>query len=171
MENENKAYISLLCDHLKRFTSRLREIPADKWAWQPNPPSPSAKILAIHAWQWLICDRMHIMQADISLHPRVPNAPEDQQALCDALAAETENWREMLANLTPHQFSETRYQFGELDHEMNIRSFICHMIQNTIYKHGQFSTLYFMLGLDGEEPYTAPLPNPYYQHVFGDKFT
>lgn len=31
-----------------------------------------------------------------------------------------------------------------------------------IYKHGQLSTLFFALGLDGEEPYTAPFPNDVY---------
>jgi hypothetical protein len=41
------------------------------------------------------------------------------------------------------------------------------MIQNTIYKHGQFSTLYFALGLDGTEPYSAPFPNPIYAEIFG----
>lgn len=168
MQNENDAYVNLLCGHLKGFVHRLRQVPADKWEWQPNPPAPSAKILATHAWQWLICDRMHIRQADASQHARVPEPPADQSGLCDEMEKETENWREMLLSLTPEQFAEIRHQFNIPQAEMNIRGFVCHMIQNTIYKHGQFSTLYFMLGLDGEEPYTAPFPNPIYQEIFGD---
>ena len=48
-----------------------------------------------------------------------------------------------------------------------MRGFVCHMIQNTIYKHGQFATIYFALGLDGTEPYNAPFPNPIYEQRFG----
>lgn len=167
IQNENEAYVDLLCGHLEGFTHRLRQIPPDRWDWQPEPPAPSARILATHAWQWLTCDRQHIREADASRHPRIPDPPEDQQALCDELQAETQRWRELIMSLTPEQFLEPRLQFNLPEAEMNIRGFVCHMIQNSIYKHGQLSTIYFMLGLDGTEPYTAPFPNPIYEEIFG----
>ena len=46
-----------------------------------------------------------------------------------------------------------------------MRGFVDHMIQNAIYKRGQFATLYFALGMDGIEPYDAPWPNPIYAEV------
>ena len=51
---------------------------------------------------------------------------------------------------------------------MNTRGFVCHMIQNVIYKHGQFSTIFFALGLDGDGPYEAPFPNAIYKEVWAD---
>ncbi len=165
MRNENEAYVSLLCGHLWVFTQRLRQIPPDKWDYQPAAPAPSPRILATHAWQWLICDRQHIAEPDARKHPRVPDPPANQQALCDELAAETERWRALLLSLTPGQFGEERRQFNE--YPMNVRGFVCHMIQNTIYKHGQLATIYFALGLDGDEPYAAPFPNPIYDQLQG----
>jgi hypothetical protein len=50
-----------------------------------------------------------------------------------------------------------------------VRGFVCHMVQNTIYKNGQFMTLFYALGLDGTEPYDAPFPNPIYEQCFGSK--
>ena len=50
---------------------------------------------------------------------------------------------------------------------MNVRGFIAHMIQNVIYKHGQFATIFFALGMDGDGPYTAPFPNPIYKELLG----
>ncbi len=43
-----------------------------------------------------------------------------------------------------------------------------HMLQNCIYKHGQFSALYFALGLDSDAPYDALFPNPIYQKLHKD---
>ena len=165
--NENEAYVDLLCVHLKSFVRRLREVPADRWDWQPEIPAPSARTLAQHAWQWLICDRQHIRNADASRHPRIAEPPAGQQDLCDALAEETENWRALIMSLTPEQLSEPRMLFNCPDPKTTVRGLVCHMIQNTIYKHGQMSTIYFMLGLDGTEPYTAPFPNPIYEEEFG----
>lgn len=71
----------------------------------------------------------------------------------------------MITSLTPSQLDETRHQFN--DYESSVRGFITHILQthilqNTIYKHGQLSTIYFALGLDGAEPYAAPFPNTFY---------
>lgn len=48
-------------------------------------------------------------------------------------------------------------------------SFLCqnitclvNMILNSIYKNGQVSMIYFALGLDGTEPYSAPFPDSIY---------
>ena len=166
MNKENESYIDLLCGHLEGFTARLRMLPADKWDWTPDVAAPTARILATHAWQWLICDRHHIGEPDASKHPRVPEPPADPQKMCDALAEETENWRQLLQSLSEEQLDAPRRQFNG-NYPLTVRWFVCHMIQNLIYKHGQFSTLFFALGLDGTEPYTAPFPNPIYTELFG----
>jgi len=164
-QTENELYESNLCGHLQAMVHRLRRIPPAKFDYQPAPPAPSPRILATHAYQWLICDRQHIAEPDAAKHARIPDAPQDQQALCDALAEETENWRTLLRSLTPEELAGERSQFNQ--YPMNVRAFIGHMVQNTIYKHGQLATIYFALGLDGTEPYAAPFPNPIYEEVFG----
>lgn len=167
MTNETEAYEDLLCVHLKGMVYRLRRIPADKFDFAFAPPAPTPRVLAVHAWQWLICDRMHITEPDAAKHPRVPDPPADQAALCDVLAEETETWRALIRSLTPEKLAETRYQFNEHPYRMTVRGFVCHMIQNCVYKHGQLATIYFALGLDGTEPYTAPFPNDIYAEVLG----
>lgn len=162
--NENEAYAGLLLPHLRGMTQRLRAMPADEWDWTPSPAAPTARILATHALQWLICDRQHIAEPDALLHPAVPEAPADPVAMCDALSAETDNWEKLILGLTPERLDEPRKQFN--GYQMNVRQFICHMIQNSIYKHGQFSTLFFALGHDGTAPYDAPFPNPIYAELY-----
>ena len=169
LNNENEAYADLLCGHLEGMIYRLRQMPADKWDWRPADASPTGRILATHAWQWLICDRQHITQADASKHPPIPEPPTDINEMCDALQVETDNWRSLITGLSPEDFASPRKQFNLDDSSMNIRSFVCHMIQNCIYKHGQLSTLYFTLGFDGTEEYSAPFPNPIYLEIFGEK--
>lgn len=167
MQNENETYAWLLIGHLKSMVHRLRQIPPDRWDWQPEPMAPSARILAVHTWQWLMCDRQHIAEPDASQHTLVPEPPDEPQALCDALAAETQRWDDLLRSLTPEQLLAPRNQFNMTEYTLNVRWFVAHMIQNSIYKHGQLSMLYFMLGLDGPEPYDAPFPNPIYRERFG----
>jgi len=167
LQNENEAYADLLCGHLQGMTYRLRQLTPAQWDWTPASPAPTARILATHAWQWLICDRQHLAELDARKHPLVPEPPADTTALCDALAEETERWRTLILGLTPMQFAEARHQFN--GYEMNVRDFVCHMIQNCIYKHGQFATLYFALGLDGDAPYDAPFPNPIYAELHETK--
>jgi uncharacterized damage-inducible protein DinB len=87
----------------------------------------------------------------------------DTAALCDLLAEEAERWQELILSLTPEQLDAPRKQFN--GYPMTVRDFITHMIQNSIYKHGQFSTIYFALGLDGTEPYSAPFPNLIYAKI------
>jgi len=162
---EAKSYLNLLCGHLEYFTHRLRQLPPEAWDWTPDVAAPTARTLATHTWQWLQCDRQHITEADASKHHRIPDAPNDTAALCDAMDAEREAWEKMLSEITEEGLDAKRSQFNQ--HEMTVRQFICHMIQNTIYKHGQFATLFFALHLDGEAPYTAPFPNPIYEEIFG----
>lgn len=163
MNNENEAYANLLCGHLRGMVHRLRQLTPEQWDWTYAPPAPTARILATHAWQWLICDRQHIAEPDALKHPLVPNPPADTAALCNALAEETERWHALILGLTPEQLGSERCQFN--GYEMNVRAFVCHMIQNCIYKHGQFATIYFALGLDGDAPYDAPWPNPIYTEL------
>lgn len=167
--NELELYEMLLCGHLGGFVNRLRLLPADRWDWTPDQAAPTPRTLATHTWQWLQCDRQHINEPDAAKHARIPDAPADPDAMCDALAAETEEWRRLLRSLTPAQLDRRGEQFNISGAGLNVRGFIGHMIQNTIYKHGQFSELFFALGLDGTEPYSAPFPNPIYADCFDPK--
>ena len=160
--NENKAYEILLCSHARTFIHRLRQLPPDKWDWTPDQAAPTPRILASHALQWLICDRQHINEPDAAKHPDIPEMPQDPAAFCDAFELETQEWQTLLQNLTPEQMDQRRRQFNFPDSKMTVRGFVAHVIQNLIYKNGQFSELYFALGLDGTEPYEAPFPNPFY---------
>lgn len=161
---ENEAYLFLLEGHLRPFIRNLRQLPADKWDWTPDIAAPTPRILATHAWQWLQCDRHHIADPNASQHPAILEPPDDPQELCNALEEETNRWHTLLAEMKPEQWDEERTQFNN-SFPMNIRAFVCHIIQNTIYKHGQFSTLFFALGLDGTEAYTAPFPGPIYAQL------
>jgi len=164
--DEQHAYAYLLCSHLRHMTERMRLVPEDKWDWSPAPAAPTTRILASHAWQWLVCDRQHILEPDARKHAPIPEPPNDPAAMCDLLAAETDTWEALILSLTTAQLDEPRSQFNQ--GEMGVRGFVCHMIQNCIYKHGQFATLFFALGLDGTEPYDAPFPNPIYQWLQSD---
>ncbi len=164
MRSENELYERVLCGHLDHFAYGLAKLPTEGWDWTPNPAAPTARILFAHAWQWLICDRYHIEEPDVSKHPPVPEPPREPDAMVAALRAETENWRQLLRSLTPERLDAPLRQFGE-GNEGNVRGFVGHMIQHVIYKNGQFSTLFFALGLDGTEPYDAPWPNPIYEEV------
>lgn len=156
-------YKQHLCGHVRYMAHRLRKLPADKWDWTPDPAAPTARILATHTWQWLICDRQHIVDPDPANHPLLPDPPDDPSAMCDAMDAEISVWERMIDALTLEQLAEPRTQFGQGD--LNVLWFLGHMLQNCIYKHGQFSTLFFALGLDGVEPYDAPFPNTFYRQL------
>lgn len=164
MSKETEAYAQLLISHLRGMVRSLRRIPEDKWDWTPDVAAPTPRILATHAWQWLQCDRQHINEPDAMKHTDVLEPPRDPQAMCDAFEEEINTWKDLILSLTPEQLDEDRYQFnGEWN--LTVRGFVCHMIQNCIYKNGQLSTLYFALGLDGTDPYDAPFPNPIYAEM------
>ena len=167
MTPETSLYANLLCGHLRGMVFRLRRIPEDKQDWTFALTAPTPRILAVHAWQWLICDRRHIEEPDALKHAPVPEPPPDFFSLCDALAEETERWEQMILALTPAQLDSARTQFN--GYPMTVRDFLGHMLQNCIYKHGQYSTLYFALGLDGDAPYDAPFPNPIYEELHKDQ--
>lgn len=160
MQTENEAYIELLCRHLGDMINRLRAIPEERWDWTPAPSAPTPRIVAEHTWSWLVADRQHLQEPDITQHSPIPAAPAGPQALCEALEAERNYWRETLLTLTPAQLKEERFQFGM--GPMDVRSLIVHITQQVIYKHGQLSTLFYTLALDGEALYTAPYPNDGY---------
>ena len=109
MQTENEAYVELLCSHLSFLTDRLSRIPADKWEWTPTLSAPSPHILAEHTWHWLVADRQHLQEPDVTRHKPVPDAPASQKALCDAITAEKLQWHEILMALTPEQFAEERF--------------------------------------------------------------
>lgn len=166
MKTENELYERTLCGHLGQMAHFLKLLPEDKWDWTPDVAAPTPRILAAHAYQWLVCDRYHIENPDVSTHPPVPEPQSDPAAMVAALEEETESWRRLIQNLTPERLDAPVRQFG-VGNEGNVRGFVGHMIQNAIYKNGQLSTLCFALGLDGTEPYDAPFPNPIYAEVRG----
>ncbi len=165
MKTENELYERVLCGHLRHMARYLKDLPDDKWDWTPDVAAPTARILAAHAYQWLVCDRYHIENPDVSTHLPVPEPQGDPTAMIAALEDETERWRLLIRGLTPERLDTPLRQFGLADGEGNVRGFVGHMIQNAIYKNGQFSTLYFALGLDGTDPYDAPWPNPIYEEL------
>ncbi len=165
MTCETEAYAGLLCGHLRAMTSRLRRLTPEQWDYAPAPPAPTARMLASHTWQWLMCDRQHITETDALRHALVPEVPREPLALCDLLAAETAAWETLILGLQPWELDAWRRQFNE--YPMTVREFVCHIIQNSIYKHGQFATLFFAMGLDGTDVYDAPTPNPFYQALRG----
>jgi hypothetical protein len=132
-----------------------------------NAAAPNARTLVTHAWQWLVCDRMHIEEPDASKHPRVPEAPESKAALIAELEAEASRWDELLKAMPAEKLDEKRHQFNRTESDWSVRGCVYHMLQNVIYKNGQLSYLAFSFGLDGTEPYAAPFPNPIYEEVFG----
>lgn len=163
MHTENEAYVELLCRHLTDMIDRLRAIPAEQWDWTPAPSAPSPRMIAQHTWNWLVADRQHLQESNVTRHLPIADSPTDPEALCAALEAERDYWRQTLPALTPEQFAEERFQFGMAP--FGVRSLVTHITQQVIYKHGQLSTLYYALGLDGEAPYTAPYPNDDYARV------
>ena len=163
LASENEAYVDLLCVHLALMTKRLRSMPDELWDWAPNQAAPTARLLASHTWQWLVCDRQHIFEPDALKHHDIPEVPASPSEICDLLEEETERWRSLILALTSEQFDEPRYQFNRS--ALDIRSFVCHMIQNSIYKNGQLATLYFALGLDGSELYSAAFPYQFYDEI------
>ena len=152
---ELEADAAILLGHFRGMARSLRKLPADKWDWTYAPPAPTPRILAIHALAWLQCDRQHINNPDASSHRLVPEPPADPEAICGAMEAEADEWESLLKRLTSADLDRDGCQFGHAESAMNVRGFIAHMIQNVIYKHGQFSTIFFALGLDGEGPYEA----------------
>lgn len=163
MTQETQTMLWMLRMHVRGMTAWLRQIPEDKWDWAFAPPSPTPRILASHAWQWLICDRQHIEEPDALKHGRVPEPPLQPDAMCDALDAEMSRWEALLPRLTPEDLDAPRRQFNK--YPLSVRTFIAHIVQNSIYKNGQLATIYYALGLDGDAPYNAPFPNPIYEDV------
>ncbi len=137
----------------------------EHWDWTPHQAAPTPRTVTVHAWQWLMCDRQHIDHPDIAAHQDVLEPPEDPEEFCQAFEAEIEQWRHLLRRLTPEDLLQTRPQFNHPGGELNVRFYIGHMLQNVIYKHGQFAVAFFALGYDGLEPYEAPFPNPIYAEM------
>ena len=163
---EISAIARMLCGHLYTIVERGRAIPADKFDYAFALPAPTARVLVTHTYQWLVCDRQHIEIPNASQHPRLPEPPPDQQTLCDLLAAETDRWKTLILELSPEQLDEVRHQFND-PRDWSIRSILHHMYQNSVYKSGQISMIYFALGLDGKGLYEADFPNPVYEMIFG----
>ncbi len=68
--------------------------PGDKWDWTFAPPAPTPRILATHAWQWLICDRQHIEEPDAAKHsPRSRTARRLRRSFAMRWLEETERWQ------------------------------------------------------------------------------
>jgi hypothetical protein len=154
-----------LIGHLKGMLRWSRQMTPEQFDFTYHVAAPTARTLVTHAWQWLTCDRQHIEEPDASKHPLVMEAPQDMNALCDELEAETNRWDAMLQTLTAEQLDEVRHQFNNTDFDWSVRGCLYHMLQNTIYKHGQLSYLAFSFGLDGTEPYEAPFPNVFYKET------
>ena len=164
-KTELESYEWLLIEHLEAMLRALRKMKPEHWDWTPDQAAPSARTAAVHAWQWLMCDRQHINEPDARKHTNVLEAPDDTDEFCRLFEEEIENWRHLLRNMDPATLDEERRQFGGDRVQLNVRFFVLHMIQNVIYKHGQLTIAFFALGYDGTEPYSAPFPNDIYDEV------
>jgi len=154
-----------LLGHLRAMAGNLRKLTPEHWDWTYAPPAPTPRVIAIHTLAWLQCDRQHILNPDVTTHSPVPEPPTEPEEICRALEREADEWEHLLKRLTPNDLEGDRKQFGF--GPINVRGFVTHMVQNVIYKHGQFATLYFALGYDGDAPYEAPFPNPIYKEALG----
>jgi hypothetical protein len=162
---EMEASAQLLLMHLRGMTARLRQLSADQWDYSFALPAPTPRILALNTLQWLKCDRQHMTAASFDAHQLIPEPGDDPEAICAALDEEANEWEALLKSLTPEELDRVVRQFDGGMVEMNIRSYVSHMVQNVIYKSGQFSTIYFGLGLDGDGKYECPWPNQIYAVV------
>ena len=154
---EADSYSWLLRSHFDKIASRSNEMSEEQWLWRPTTPAPSARETVEHAWAWLISDRLHIENEVDMKTWRTPDPPQAKAAMVDEFEAEAARWSAMLDSMNDSTLDETRNRFGL--QPATIRFLIQHMVQNVIYKSGQLSTLYFAQGLDGTEPFAAPLPN------------
>ncbi len=136
-------------------------IPDDKWNWSMSERTPTARELCEHAFAWLVCDRQQMTVLDRSLHQPTPNLPADRLAMIELLQEEANEWRRLIRSLKPEDLDAVREPWP--DSTRCLRSFLFHMGQNVIYKLGQISMLAFELGLDGGDPYDAPIPNKIYE--------
>jgi hypothetical protein len=91
----------------------------------------------------------------------VAESLEDKEVFCEAFNQEIRNWEALLRSLKPEDLGQTRPQFGDVNAMHNVRSYIGHMVQNVIDKHGQLSELFYALEYDGSDVYTAPISEPY----------
>jgi DinB superfamily len=164
---EIDAQAKILLGHFRSMARRLRLLPEDKWDWSYSPPAPTPRILAAHALAWMQSDRQHIENPDAKTHRPIPEPPSEPNELCKAMEEEADALETLLKSLTLKDLDQIAYHFGIPDAKMDVREFIAHMIQNLIYKHGQFTTIFFALGLDGTEPYKASFPNDYYDQTLG----
>jgi hypothetical protein len=163
--DENQADARLLCSHLRLMTKRLRTLSVEQWDQLLTPTAPTVRQLATHIYQWLVCDRQHIERADARHHPLVPDAPAETELLCLVIEEEVERWEQLFSTLTPSRMLETRAQFDDPGYVFNVRGLVVHTLRSTLYKHGQMMTLFYAMGLDGDEAYAAPLPNEYYAEI------
>jgi len=163
MTKETENLLWILGMHVRGMAWRLRELPDDKWDWTFAPPAPTPRILASHTLSWLICDRQHIEEPNALRHTLIPEMLTEPAAICSALTAEMDHWEALLSRLTPEDLDAPRSQFN--GYPMTVRQFLGHIVQNTIYKNGQFMILFYALGLDGDAPYDAPFPNPFYAEL------
>ena len=152
----------ILVEHLRAMTRGLRRISPEHWDWTYSVSAPTMRMIALHTLAWLQCDRQHLTIAEHKLHRLVPEPPSSPKEICDALWAEADKWETLLNSLSAEDLNREGCQFGDPEAKMTGRGFVVHMVQNVIYKHGQFATIFYALGYDGTGPYEAPFPNDLY---------
>ena len=127
----------------------------EQWTWRPSAPAPNAKETVSHALAWMISDRMHLEErADVATAD--VDIPTSQKDLLGALKEEADKWRSWLSKADSRELSKKVKRYGILP--VTKRFFVGHALQNLVYKSGQLSVLYFTQGLDGDAPFTAPMP-------------
>src|SRR5579885_3362364 len=154
---EAESYDWLLQNHLEKLIVRSKAMSDEQWNWKPSPPSPCAREIVEHACIWLLTDRLQIEAQQDLLTWRAPALPDGREQMIAELEAESARWRKMLTTMDDSVLNEPRRRHGIFP--STVRFFVQHMVQNVSYKSGQLATLFFAQGLDGAEPFVAPMPN------------
>ncbi len=160
LQSELEVFEIMIPGFVGSILRAAEQIPEDKWNWSTSERAPTPREICEHTFVWLWCDRQQMTVLDRNLHRPTPDLPTDRSVMLRMLKEEAEEWRQLIQSLTPEVlFEEREIWDGET---RNLRSFLFHMGQNTVYKAGQIWVLNFELGIDGEQTYRAPYPNEMY---------
>lgn len=160
LETELEMFELMILGYIGSILRAASQIPDNKWNWSFSERTPTAREICEHTFVWLWCDRQQMTVLDRSLHKPTPELPTEKKQMIELLERERSEWRCLIRSMSADQLIEERESW---DGEMRlVRSFLFHMGQHIVCKVGQIRMLFFELGLDGGEPYSAPYPDTYY---------
>lgn len=161
LRSELEAFELFIVGYVGSMLRAIEAMPEDKWNWSISVRTPSPRELCEHTYMRLACDRQQMTEPDYSKHKPVADLPANRSEMIALLRKEAIIWQQLVRGLKPEDLNNELLAWT--DCPRTIRSFLFHMAQNVVYKAGQAWTLHFELGLDGEDRYTAPYPDQYYE--------